>query len=96
MGFSKVASGGCEEGVEDFDMSGQVRGDSDGGGTHQSVGRTSNVAKPAFILSSFLILPDSLRGVHVCMITPFVIAIRIPLPLDQVLALPLSSIVAHV
>ena len=51
-------------------------------------------AKPAFILLSLLIFLDGLWSVHVRVIHPLIIAIRIPLPLDQILALLLSSIVA--
>ena len=50
--------------------------------------------KLPFILSSLPIFFDGFRGVHVLVIHPLVIAIRVPLPLDQVLAFLFSSIVA--
>ena len=77
-------------------MSGQVERDRDGGGTHQSVGKTGKATEPPFIFSSLLIFMDSLRSVHVHVIHPLVIAVRVSLPPDQVLTLPFSSIVAHV
>ena len=93
LGFGKVAGRGCDESIKNFDMSGQVGGDRDRGGTHQSVEKTSKAAEPAFIFLSLLIFLDSLRSVHVRVIHPLVIAVRVSLPPDQVLALPSSSIV---
>ena len=52
--------------------------------------------EPAFILSSLLIILDGFWGIHVLVIDPLIIAIRVALPLDQVLALLHSSIVAYV
>ena len=48
MGFRKVASGGCDEKIKDFDMSWQVRRDGDRGGTHQHCsGKASRYDKPS-------------------------------------------------
>ena len=96
LGFSKVTSRHCDQGIEDFKMSGGVRRDKDGGGAHQCVGKSSKATEPAFILLSLLIFFNGLRGMHIGVIHPLVIAIRVPLPLDQVLTLLLSSIVAHI
>ena len=77
-------------------MSREGRQDGNGGGTHRCVGPIETATKPPFIFPSLLILFDGFQGVHVLVIHPFIITIQIPLPLDQVLTLLLSSIVAFV
>ena len=52
--------------------------------------------RPPFIPESFLILLDSFVRRHVLLTHPFVIAIRIPLPLDHVLLGFLSPVVAYI
>ena len=54
------------------------------------------LARPPFIPESFLILPDSFVRRHVLLTHPFVIAIRVPPPLDQVLSGLLPPVVTYV
>ena len=52
--------------------------------------------RPPFIPEPFLILPDSFVRRHVLLTHPFVIAIRVPLPPDQVLSGFLPPVVAYI
>ena len=52
--------------------------------------------RPPFIPEPFLILLDSFVCRHVLLTHPFVIAIRVPLPLDQVLSGFLPPVVAYI
>ena len=95
-GFGKVVSRAGNEGIKDLEVSGRGRRDGDGGRTHRCVGSTSEAMEPPFIPSSSFIFIDSFWSIDVIMIDPFIVAIGVPLPLDQVLACLLSSIVAHI
>ena len=52
--------------------------------------------QPPFIPETFLVLPDSFVRRHVLLIHPFIVAIWVPLPLDQVLSGFLSPVVAYI
>ena len=94
-GFGKVAGGCCGEGIGGFKAS-RSGGDRNGRGAHLRVGPISVAAALVFILSSPLIFLEGFWSMHVRVIHPFVSTIRIPLPLDQVLASLPPSIVAFV
>ena len=52
--------------------------------------------RPPFIPELFLILPDGFVSRHVLLTHPFVIAIWVPLPLDQVLLGFLPPVVVYI
>ena len=68
----------------------------DWGRTHEVSDPFSCAVQPPFIPEPLLILPDGFVSRHVLLIYPFVIAIGVPLPLDQVLSGLLPPIVAYI
>ena len=56
----------------------------------------SHSGQPPFIPKPFLVLLDGLVREHVLLTHPFVVTIRIPLPLDQVLSGFLSPVEAYI
>ena len=87
-----------DEGREELAMSGSRGRGSNGdwGGTHKVSDSVLCLVRPPFIPEPFLILPDSFIRRHVLLTYPFVIAIRVSLPLDQVLSGFLPPVVAYI